>query len=456
MAITVGCDPEFLVKNPDGSFTDFNVNITDDHGVIGADHGYRVGELRPKHGTPAQVTEHIRAQMQTIALKKPGIKIIAGGGRPSDGTSYARESIGGHIHFGGIRLNMNYDSCTRTHFGSRQRWGNSRIQPTCPDNKLVLALDYYIGRRLQKVPGGKRPNGSHYGRCSDIETKGHDGGGFEYRTPPSWLTDPYLTESTLAIGKRIAEMWMSKPQVFDHLFFEAQNDNAIAANVPQKMKSKSVARRKDYDFLIPTTGADRRYMTQQIKRFKRATFSKTYKMDNPECINLWLNPTKLNAIYEPHLVQNTPTSTEVETVRRISTAITLQMCQVKMIDRQETFESETVLGVAQFAIPEVRVYPFAEYTPWQFQLTHDVRLRPDTIYFSKELRPFLKLKRGGNFQNRFIEIKQRRAVDGARQISSLTNCIFYNAARSNPDIKARILEIFVTCARKKLRRNDAE
>jgi hypothetical protein len=442
MAITVGCDPEFLVKSG-LDFTDFRLNNQDSHGNVGSDHGGRVGELRPKHGTPAEVVANMRHQMQYIKQNAPNLIIIAGGGRPSNG-GYSRESIGGHIHFGGVHLRMNYDSCTRTYWGNRRHYGRNSIQPSCPDNKLVLALDYYIGRRLQKVPGGKRPKGSSYGRCSDIETKDRPGGGFEYRTPPSWITDPYLAESVLAIGKRIVEMWETKPVVFDHLFTTETK--------------KGIARRRDYDFLIPSTGGDRRYMIDQIRHFKRAVFSKTYKLDNPECLDLWLEPRKVQAIYEPRsLPAATVAATSTIRAPRGSNRIVLQVCQLKTIDRSGDAEQEVITGVIQFAIPEVRVYPFQEYTPWQFQLTNDVRLRPDTIYFSKELRPYLKIKRGGDFRNRFIEIKQRRTGDNGRPtVVELTNCVFYNAVRSKPAIKNRIVEIFNTCARKKLRRSDAE
>jgi hypothetical protein len=442
MTITVGCDPEFLVKNGN-DYTDFRIETRNVHGHIGSDHGGRVGELRPTHGTPAEVVANIRHQMEYIKLKAPELTIIAGGGRPSAG-GYSRESIGGHIHFGGVRLKMEYDSCTRTFFGNRRRYGRSSIQPTCPDNKLVLALDYYIGRRLQKVPGGKRPKGSSYGRCSDIETKTWTGGGFEYRTPPSWLTDPYLAESVLAIGKRIVEMWDTKPVVFDHLF--------------TTNSTKGIARRRDYDFLIPSTGGDRRYMIEKIRHFKRVAFSKTYKLDNPDCIDLWLDARKVQAIYEPRSLPAASTlATATVRAPRGSNAIVLQVCQLKTIDRSSDAEQEVVTGVIQFAIPEVRVYPFQEYTPWQFQLTNDVRLRPDTIYFSKELRPYLKIKRGGDFRNRFIEIKQRRTdMSGRPSVVDLTNCVFYNAVRSKTTIKSRIVEIFNTCARKKLRSSDME
>lgn len=447
MPLTVGCDPEFAVVDREGREVYFSHQHVDHHGVIGSDHGGRVGELRPKHGTPAEVADHIRAQMAWIKSNlNRGQRVIAGGGQPSDGR-YGRESMGGHIHFGGIALHMSYDSLTRQRNWGRRVRSISSV-PMTADNKLVCALDYFIGRRLQKVKGGKRPRGSHYGRCSDIETKMHAGGGFEYRTPPSWLTDPYLTESTLAVAHRIAEMWQLKPTCFDVIF-------------ATDAKRKSIARRHDYDMLIPDateSASRRRYMVEQVKRFKRAAFSKTYKMDDPECLEYWTDQAKVNAIYAPKLVVNTvaPITTRAKVIRTSRTLV-LQICQIKMIDRSRDFESETVAGVCRFAVPEVRVYPFDDYTPWQFQLTRDIRLRPDTIYFSKELRPFLKIKRGGQFRCRFVELRRRVVTaSGSSSVENLTNCVFFNSTRSDQAIRTRVVEIFNECVRKKLRDRDVE
>jgi len=447
----MGCDPEFSLVDSAGRESSFTLHNTDDNGIIGSDHGGRVGELRPRHGTPAEVASYIQGQMTWIKRHiGRDFKVVAGGGRPSDGR-WSRESMGGHIHFGGIRLSCTYDSLTRQRNWGRRSARGSQFEPSTADNKLVCALDYFIGRRLQKVKGGKRPQGSHYGRCSDIETKNHNGGGFEYRTPPSWLTDPYLTEATLAVAHRIAEMWQLKPTCFDVIF---SNEN----------KRKSIARRRDYDMLIPEVDGSRsaanrrRYILEQVKRFRRAAFSKTYKMDDNECLEYWTNPVKVEQLYAPrNVVQVNAPITSRATVIRGSRTLELQICQIKMIDRSTDFENEVVAGVCRFPIPEIKIYPFEEYTPWQFQLTRDIRLRPDTIYFSKEMRPFLKIKRGGQFRCRFVEVKRRAVTaEGRSTVESLTNCVFFNAARSHQAIKTRVVEIFNECVRTKLRNSDNE
>lgn len=431
MALTVGCDPEFILTH-NGSHVNCNINHTDKYGNIGSDHGGRVGELRPKHGKPAEVAANLKGLLAYIHSQYPQHKVVCGGGAGSpNNPSY--EAIGGHIHFGGLSLNSAYESSTRwrNRYRSRGRGrrGSSASYSDTPDGKLIKALDFFIGRRLKKVSGGSRPRSSSYGRISDIETKTY---GFEYRTPPSWITDPYLAEAVLAVAYRIAEMWNTKPDAFDVLF----------------QARKTTARRKDYNMLIPPTGANKAYYTEQLKRFRRVAFSKTYQLDNPECIELWMNPQKLMPIYSKRV----STATEGSITRRVSSVIQLQVCQIKQIDRDQDFEQEAVIKVCRFALPEIRIYPFAEYTPWQFQLTRDIRLRPDTIYFSKELRPYLKMKRGGKFRTRFMEIKRRTSSANGTQIEALENCVFYNAERSADGIAEAVTEIFETCARTKIRR----
>jgi Phage phiEco32-like COOH.NH2 ligase-type 2 len=420
--VTVGCDPEFLVKNSAGSIIRCGDVYKDlPAGNIGTDHGGSCCELRPKHGTPAEVTANIRALFEYFKSAYPNHKIVAGGGGEE-----GYQSIGGHIHIGGISLNGHYRSVTRQAYH-----GSRNVNYINADAKLVLALDFFIGKRLKKVGGGNRPSSASYGRPGDIETKSH---GFEYRTPPSWVTDPYLTESTLAIAKQIAEMWQTKQTAFDEIF----------------IARKSVARRRDYDILIPAEGPNKVYMQTQVQRFRRVAFSKSYKMNNPECLDLWFNQTKLNNFYQTETVRRRRQAANlVDNTPVWDPTITLQVCQIKKIEQDRDFGTETVMKVCRFATPEVRIYPMGEYTPWQFQLLHDIRLRPDTIYFSKELRQYLKIKRGGAFRNRFIDIQQRR-VEG--RVQQLENAIFFNSRNSNPEITNRIIEIIETCLRSKKRK----
>jgi len=420
MPIKIGCDPEFLVLNDFGHKQNakfltksFPFNGVSTNGIV-SDHCGRVGELRPGQGTPQEVTQNIKTMMKWIKEHHSEYKIIAGGG---NGHS---ESIGGHIHFSGIEFS-GYESTTRwrNRYNRRLRQSSSNSQYELHNmdekQRLVYALDFYIGRRLKRVSGGRRGGSIHgrqYGRYGDIETKSY---GFEYRTPPSWLTDPFLTESVLAIAWRIAKMWELKPSTFD-MFIE---------------NKKRSARKKDYNLLI---GNDEHssYMRVQIANFKRIIFSKIYKMDTTDLLDNW---TKI----KPQSVTE-----ELTTTRNTFRKLNLQACQLKLKEIKYDFQSESVIKVVQFAKNEVTIYPLGDYSPWQFQLIRDIRLRPDTIYFSKDLRPFLKIKRG-TVRTRFIEIRRR-----VENNESMKNVIFYNSIRSTLDMQQEIIKIFETGARKKI------
>lgn len=416
--VTVGCDPEFLVINQiTGRVQSFHGTLNDEHGNIGSDHGGRVGELRPKFGSPKEVTENLKFQIGWIKRTYPDIYMIAGGGMGF------HESIGGHIHIGGVRLNSNYSSFTR--MGARRR-GVCELQldTMVPDHKLIWALDFYIGRRMKKVPGGKRGGGS-YGKPSDIETKSH---GFEYRTPPSWISDPVLAESTLVVAKAIVELWQTKNTCFDAFI----------------QLGKNIARRRDYNILIPTAGSDVAYVRRNVEAFKRIIFSKTYKMDSRELFDSWL-------VTKP--VDQVTTST----TRRGSTRIELKVCQLKLVERTDEFVTETVAKVCRFALPEVKIHPLGDFVPWQLQLTNDIRLRPDTAYFSKELRPYLKVKRGKDIRVRFVDMNQRVvSANGETRVEALENVVLYNASRSTKDVLSLVFGIFQTGARTKLRNANDE
>ena len=133
----------------------------------------------------------------------------------------------------------------------------------------------------------------------------------------------------------------------------------------------------------------------------------------------------------------------------------MKVCQLKIVERTDEFVNESVAKVCRFALPEVKVHPLGDFVPWQLQLVNDIRLRPDTAYFSKELRPYLKVKRGKEIRVRFIEMKQRIiSQNGQTQVSALENVVLYNASRSTKDVLSHVFEIFTTGARTKLRNAD--
>jgi hypothetical protein len=410
----MGCDPEFMVLDHNDHVINCNISHNGPHGNIGSDHGGRVGEMRPAPGTPAQVTQNLKQLFLYVKEHHPHLKIVCGGG------GAFHEATGGHIHFGLPSGSRDWDNWWGPRYGhSGRRQSRGPIQND--QQRLVYALDYFIGLRLKKVNGGKRSSGG-YGQPGDVRSQPH---GIEYRTPPSWITDPILSEAVLAVAYQIAKTWQVKPTAFDEL-----------------ITAKKIARKREYAMLVPE-GTERAYYATQIANFKRIVFSKTYKMDTLECVRLWTEPGAIQRTVEATTTRKSRTSEHIQ----------LQICQLKSISRDGDFEQETVLRVCRFAFPEIRVYPLADYTPWTLQLMRDVRLRPNTIYISKELRPYLRIPRGGTYRVRFIEIRRRQIRNTDVQVSELTNSVFYNRSRSNPALQDEIIRIFTECIRKKIRRD---
>lgn len=175
--IRIGADPEFqlikrtpsgLIKIPASEY--FHSTC----GGLGIDGYSATGELRPTRGWPADIRYFTRELFRRANEKLPeNIEIRAGGG------SFFNTSLGGHIHFSGIT----------------------------PTRELIKILDAYIGAPLKRKIGGKRGSSS-YGRLGETRYQSHKGiGGFEYRTPPSWLTSPEITYSTMAIAYMIAKKY---------------------------------------------------------------------------------------------------------------------------------------------------------------------------------------------------------------------------------------------------------
>ncbi|MBH8604450.1 hypothetical protein [Thermoactinomyces sp. CICC 10522] len=177
--IVLGADPEFVMESPQGKLL-IASNYFPVRGKVGCDaiwlgqnrsHKPLV-ELRPDPTpNPRQLVVRIY-QSLIFANKKMG-KVPAkwlAGAMPYEGFP-----LGGHIHFSGIQ----------------------------PDFKLLRALDNYLAMLLviAEDEKGKRRR-PKYGFLGDFRYQ--DYGGFEYRTPPSWLVSPTLTKGVFVTAKLIA------------------------------------------------------------------------------------------------------------------------------------------------------------------------------------------------------------------------------------------------------------
>jgi hypothetical protein len=401
MAIQIGCDPEFLLIKGNTRI-DSSVNKVTANGGIGSDHNGRVGELRPKHGHPKNVTENICSLIRILKSdlelqRENNVKMIGGGG---GGTAYMSrsfsESIGGHIHISGLNFDYN-----QIHY-------NKQFSSTCSkEDKLILALDFFIGRRMTRIPGGKRAS-SNYGKPADVRQQDW---GFEYRTPPSWLCEPKLTESTLALAYLIAQIWSENPTIFDEL-----------------LSQRVMARKMDYVTLTSITrnNAENEYFTTQINNFKKIIFDKTYNMSEINCFDSWLTTILSNA-------------TE-------TTSIELKLCQIKIVNYQDSLESEMVLKICQFVTNEVKVYVCnGIYAPYYMRRTRTSRLRTDTIYISRELRPYLKIKREVGIHVRFINFISDDRLP-------IANAFMFTKQNMKSDLQSVVEIIINNCVRKKLKK----
>lgn len=176
--ITLGADPEFVMQSPKGYLL-IASNYFPVHGKIGCDaiwlgqnHADKpLVEIRPDP-TPDPLTLIARIYQSLLqATRKMGnveAKWLAGA------MPYKGFPLGGHVHFSGIQ----------------------------PNFKMLRALDNYLALPLVLAEDergkGRRPK---YGFLGDFRYQEH--GGFEYRTPPSWLVSPTLTKGVLAAAKVI-------------------------------------------------------------------------------------------------------------------------------------------------------------------------------------------------------------------------------------------------------------
>lgn len=193
--IMLGADPEFIMVTPKGSlivaskYFPIQGKVGCDAAWVGNNRSHKpIVELRPDP-TPDPLRLSVRVyQCLLQAAKKVQTlqcKWLAGA------LPYPNYPIGGHIHFSGI-------------------------DPVFP---LLRALDNYLALPLVvcEDPRGKgrRPK---YGFLGDYRLQEH--GGFEYRTPPSWLVSPTLTKGVLVLSKIIANN-------FEQLMYNPLSDKKI-------------------------------------------------------------------------------------------------------------------------------------------------------------------------------------------------------------------------------------
>lgn len=178
--IFIGSDPEFSIVLKEDTNNLVNASAickTTQDFLIGTDGHPTILELRPTASNNLDqflknIDESIYELSEMVDPQK--YSILTGGGK------FAREPLGGHIHF-------------------------SNMQPA---QEFLEMLDTYIGIPLQSCANGKRSEGGgNYGKLSDW--RNNDYNGFEYRTPPSFFSNEKLTKSVYIIAYLLSRTYIN-------------------------------------------------------------------------------------------------------------------------------------------------------------------------------------------------------------------------------------------------------
>jgi hypothetical protein len=175
--IKMGADPEFMMFNSRTGKIVSASNHFPREGMVGCDNirmpnrtQRPVAEVRPRPDySPIILTANIKQALHMANQMAPyrGVRWAAGS-QPGGGFS-----IGGHIHFSNIKVNAS----------------------------ILRALDNFVGLPIflieNPVPASRRRK--RYGRLGDYRNKEY--GGFEYRTPASWLVSQNITLAILCLAK---------------------------------------------------------------------------------------------------------------------------------------------------------------------------------------------------------------------------------------------------------------
>lgn len=188
-SVTLGTDVEVMLRNTQGKMV-LASNYFTRKGRVGCDDrsvnydGRRLPlmELRPApDSTPNGLVLNLRATMREASerINRPLVEWRAGS------MPFKPYSTGGHIHFSGIS------------FSSR----------------LVKALDHYLGLPLMAVEDRTRAalRRPKYGHLGDVRHK--DYGGFEYRTPSSFVCSQAATVAAFHLAHMISLYYRDLPIV---------------------------------------------------------------------------------------------------------------------------------------------------------------------------------------------------------------------------------------------------
>lgn len=183
MGLQLGMDPEFVFVRDDNHLERASAHVRTGNARFGTDGVSSIAELRPRpFEEPKDIVNELRAIMRGTISRKRNLMNY----KWRAGSYFAGYSLGGHIHFG---FNDGHDYYSG---------GSTKI------NKIRNALDSFVAPIVllmeDKTEAIKRRQSS-YGRLGNVESKQW---GFEYRTLPSFIVSPTVTEGVLALSKVVA------------------------------------------------------------------------------------------------------------------------------------------------------------------------------------------------------------------------------------------------------------
>lgn len=211
----MGTDLEFMLRSPRGKMV-LASKYLPRQGQVGCDdrsinldqRRFPLAELRPYPATtPQGLLSNIKDSLVEAGqlIRNKRIQWLAGS------MPFPPYSIGGHIHFSDLS------------FSSR----------------LIKAFDNYLGFPVMMIEAAhtavkRRPK---YGFLGDVRFKSH--GGFEYRTPGSFIVSPDVTEAVLALAYLVA---VHHRQLSADLFTHPRKQK-------QFYKSDKAALQSDFEFI---------------------------------------------------------------------------------------------------------------------------------------------------------------------------------------------------------------
>lgn len=182
--IKLGADPEFMMINTKSGRMVSASEFFPREGLVGCDNiripnrqQRPVAELRPApNNDPLELIDNVKKALNNAnrLASYRNVKWVAGS-QPVGGYS-----IGGHIHFSNMKLNY----------------------------AILRALDNFLGITvfLLEVPATAARRRKKYGFLADYRMKSH--GGFEYRTPGSWLVSQKIATAVICLAKIVISRYL--------------------------------------------------------------------------------------------------------------------------------------------------------------------------------------------------------------------------------------------------------